>query len=313
MAGPEHDPLAVTGISTDLADLIALRAYLGRGEQERQRTISPNPGTQYGKRKDSGLEFEDLRPYVVGDDVRHIDWNATARTGETHVKLFRESREHLTLIAVDLRASMFFGTRRALRSVAACEFAALIAWHAAERGGRVGGLIITDKGDEAVRPHAGRKAPVPLLGQLHATHSHCLRNRHQFMPRRLQQIMAPLTHLARRGGAIVVVSSFDDPGSGFVEGLAAVERHADCLLVRVADPLERVPPPPGAYGILSPEGRRRQVVIGEGDQLSAVRVLETEDLRVETMLQDTGARVMKVSTDEEPWKAMHRYLKIVER
>mgnify|MGYP002151030683 FL=1 len=86
------------------------------------------------------MEFAEARSYQYGDDVRHIDWRVTARTGTTHTKLFREERERPVMLVLDLSRRMFFGTRQRLKSVQAARIAALTGWRALLRGDRVGGV-----------------------------------------------------------------------------------------------------------------------------------------------------------------------------
>src|ERR1700735_1742889 len=88
-----------------------------------------------------GLEIEEVRPYVAGDDPRHIDWRVTARRGRPHTKLFREERERPVWLLVDLGPAMFFGSQLQLKSMAAVRAAALLAWAAALGGDRVGAVV----------------------------------------------------------------------------------------------------------------------------------------------------------------------------
>src|SRR5690606_14119579 len=108
-------------------------------------------GSGYRSRyRSRGMDFEEVRPYQPGDDIRTIDWRVTARTTQPHTKVFREERERPLLIALDLRNSMFFGSRR-LKSMVACEVAATLAWAGLAANDRVGGLIFTPDGQRDIR------------------------------------------------------------------------------------------------------------------------------------------------------------------
>ncbi|PIL21498.1 hypothetical protein P775_03965, partial [Puniceibacterium antarcticum] len=143
--------LDVPGIALRAEALIAMRA--GTGAQE--GPLSALPGGFVTKRRGHGQEVADVRAYVAGDDIRHLDRGATARTGALHVRQFQEERDRVTLLVADFRPCMLWGTRRAFRSVAAAEALAMIGWRGVAEGGRVG-LFALGAGDPVVVPVRGR-------------------------------------------------------------------------------------------------------------------------------------------------------------
>jgi uncharacterized protein (DUF58 family) len=114
-------------------------------------------GTYHSAFRGRGVEFEEVRPYVVGDDVRTIDWRVSARTGRAHTRLFRAERERPVYLLLDQRHSMFFGTRGSMKSVQAAHAAALLAWAALAGGDRVGGLVLGSAGRQESRPRRSRR------------------------------------------------------------------------------------------------------------------------------------------------------------
>ena len=122
-------------------------------------------GNYLSRSKGRGMEFDEVRHYQIGDDVRAIDWRVTARTGKTHTKLFREEIERPVLVATDLSQNMHFGSKLLFKSVQAAHLAALVAWHAKSRGDRIGGLVFRDEQHIELKPRS-RKAGV--LHYLHA-------------------------------------------------------------------------------------------------------------------------------------------------
>ena len=122
-------------------------------------------GNYLSRSKGRGMEFDEVRHYQTGDDVRAIDWRVTARTGTTHTKLFREEIERPVLVATDLSQNMHFGSKLLFKSVQGAHLAALIAWHAKIRGDRLGGLVFCDEQHIELKPRS-RKAGV--LHYLHA-------------------------------------------------------------------------------------------------------------------------------------------------
>ena len=117
-----------------------------------RRALSALAGPNKSNFRGRGIEFEEVRSYQPGDDIRGIDWRVTARTGSAHTKLFREERERPVLVAVDQRSSMFFGSSHCFKSVLAAQLAGLLAWSALEAGDRVAGWSST-------APSTARSAP----------------------------------------------------------------------------------------------------------------------------------------------------------
>ena len=145
------------GVYAELADLIALR-YGARNLQigKRKRALSVLAGPNKSNFRGRGIDFEEVRGYQPGDDIRTIDWRVTARTGSAHTKLFREERERPVLLVVDQRNSMFFGSQHCFKSVLAAQLASLLAWSALNNGDRVGGLVFNDNQHREFRPRRSR-------------------------------------------------------------------------------------------------------------------------------------------------------------
>jgi hypothetical protein len=116
--------------------------------------------------KGRGMEFEEVRPYLIGDDVRSIDWNVSARVGEPHVKVFREERELTVIIAVDLSGSLSFGTRAELKRELVAEVAATLAFSAIRSNDRVGMLLFTDRTEAFVPPKKGARHALRIVRDL---------------------------------------------------------------------------------------------------------------------------------------------------
>jgi uncharacterized protein (DUF58 family) len=116
--------------------------------------------------KGRGMEFEEVRPYQYGDDVRSIDWNVSARTGFPHVKLFREERELTVMLAVDLSGSLAFGTHAQLKRELAAEIAATVAFSAIRSNDRVGLICFTDRVELVVPPRKGPRHVLRIVRDL---------------------------------------------------------------------------------------------------------------------------------------------------
>src|SRR5499433_3744464 len=149
---------AVPGIYVDLESLIALEhGARGVSFKPRQPVRSLLSGRYASRLRGRGLNFEEIRDYRPGDDVRSIDWKVTARLQSPHVRVFNEERDRQGLLVVDQRLSMFFGSRRAMKSVSAAEIAAVVAWRILNVGDRVGGIVFNDGDIDDVRPQRSRR------------------------------------------------------------------------------------------------------------------------------------------------------------
>jgi len=133
------------GVYADLDELIRMQFRVRDFSfQPRQPVTSVLSGRSASRLLGRGLNFEELRGYLPGDDIRHMDWKVTARTRTPHVRVYAEDKDRTVLLLVDQRQNMFFGTRDRLKSVTAAELAALSAWRTIDSGDRVGAIVFND-------------------------------------------------------------------------------------------------------------------------------------------------------------------------
>ena len=189
--------------------------------------------------KGRGMEFEEVRPYLFGDDVRSIDWNVSARVGEPHVKVFREERELTVMLAVDLSGSLAFGTRAQLKRELVAEIAATLAFSAIRSNDRVGMLLFTDGIEEIVPPRKGTRHVLRIVRDLLAFEP---KGRGTDIARALDELDATLS----KRSVVCVVSDFLADGDDRWEAsLARLRRRHDVIPIVVADARERELPDVG--------------------------------------------------------------------
>lgn len=239
------------GVHTTLDELMQLRHRAGElriGFAQRVRALQA--GNYLSKFRGRGMEFDEVRIYQPGDDVRTIDWRVTARTGKTHTKLFREERERPVFLLIDQSAAMRFGTRVAFKSVIAARVAALFAWNVAATGDRIGALVFNDNAHQELRPRPGRRGVLPLLRAL--TETTAIASTETAAPSSPASWITALhrtLRVVRPGSSIIVISDFRDPNAQAEQTLALLRRHSDVVLIFIHDKLERELPPPGWYTI----------------------------------------------------------------
>jgi uncharacterized protein (DUF58 family) len=247
-------PPAAAAVLPDLEELLVLRgAAQGLAVNARRSARVLSPGAHYSAQRGRGLEFQEVRSYVAGDDPRSIDWRVTARRGRPHTKLFREERERPVWLLVDLNPAMYFGTRRQLKSAVAVRAAALLAWVAVLGGDRVGG-VVSGAAECRVLPPRSRDAGVlPLLAALVELQP---RLPGSPRPRSLEVALQTLLRLVRPGSLVLVLSDFAELESGSHALWAALAAHSTCRLFWIADPIEERALPNGRFRVGLPDRLR---------------------------------------------------------
>lgn len=252
------DPLKAPGVAADTETLLKLR-HLVRHIPERRLAPTGMPGGFVTRRRGRGLETLDVRVFSYGDDIRHVDHNTTARTGVTHVRTFHDERERTALLIADFRPAMLWGTRRALRSVAAAEALALTGWRVNEAGGRVG-LIAFGAGAPVFVSARGReRGMVSVIGGLAAAHRAALlaaADSQDQGDRPLEVALEMAAGLVPAGGAVFLATGLDNPGADFDALATALKRRAALTVLLVTDAFEQRAPA-GSYPFVTGEGRVR--------------------------------------------------------
>ncbi|GLK69181.1 DUF58 domain-containing protein [Hansschlegelia plantiphila] len=248
------DGALVPGVDLDATALMGLKHLTGRGAPTGARRLAARPGGIVTRRRGRGSEIDDVRPWVDGDDIRHVDRNATARTGLLHARTFRDERERAVLLVADFRPAMLFGTRRAFRSVAAAEALAMVGWRAAAEGGRIGLLAVGTGEPSFVRPKGGERAMSAIVGVMARAHADALAGADRADPPLADSLETAVGALPR-GGHLILASGLDEPGLRFDEVIKAAATRVAITVLLVADAFER-DAPRGAYAFLSRDGRR---------------------------------------------------------
>ncbi len=186
--------------------------------------------------KGRGMEFDEVREYQPGDDVRAIDWNVTARTGRPHIKHYVEERELTIMLLVDLSASAFFGSTDRTKNEIAADICALLAFSAIKNNDKVGLLLFTDRVEQVLMPAKGARHVLRLLRELLA-----------FSPRRRgTDISAALDYLGRITHRRAIVFLLSDFQAVLAEKqLRIMARRHDFIAVSINDPLESTLPDAG--------------------------------------------------------------------
>ena len=195
-------------------------------------------GNHASRLRGRGLNFDELRRYQPGDDLRHLDWRASLRTGKPVVRTFTEERDRPALIIVDQRMSMFFGSQRSFKSATAAELAALAAWMVFHAGDRVGGLVFNDRRIDSIAPLRSRKRVEALLSRI-AEQNRALNagnpdaEDEDQLDKALQRCLA----LAGHDHLLCIISDFAGAGERTLQLLRQLSAHNDVIALQVYDPM----------------------------------------------------------------------------
>ncbi|MCI1728565.1 MAG: DUF58 domain-containing protein [Chiayiivirga sp.] len=299
-------PTSLHGIVAELPELVALRlraAQLGR--VERQRSADQLSGPQASPFRGRGMEYAESRPYAAGDDVRHIDWRVTARTGRTHTKLFQPERERITAVVYDAAPSMAFGTRTCFKSVQAARIGALMAWAALAEGDRLAASAC-GRACEVVAPMGARRGVLRTLDALVRWQRSATA---AASPASLAEALDALQRRLRPGSHVLLLLDPRSLDIAAERSLVRLRAHHDLAACVLADPIEVTPPKPARYRIAGLGGQRSTLQLDDG----VARVAWTGHFRqqhddVIGRLRRAGARARLTLTHEDPVHALRDLL-----
>ena len=259
--------------------------------------------------KGQGIEFVEVRPYMPGDDVRTIDWNVSARTGETFVKKYVEERELSVLLMVDLSGSQRFGTRGRFKSEIVAEVAASLAMSAVRNNDRVGLLVFTDGIELFVPPRKGRRHALRIVRDLLS-----------FEPKgtgtELTGAVEYAIRILRSRSIVLLVSDFQQPLTrGLEQALTALAYRHDVVPVALTDQAELDFPDAGLVQVTDPE-TGALVVFNSGDEnrRRAYRAaVEQERTAIRRVFRRLGLDAIELTTEGDASKAILSFFRRRER
>jgi len=243
-----------------LQDLLRME-HFARGFSfmaKKQKVRSILGGKHASRLRGRGLDFEEVRNYVAGDDIRNIDWKVTARTQKTHSKVFSEEKEKPALIVVDQSKSMFFGSVKRTKSVVACELAALAAFRVLKQGDRVGGAIVANDKAEIVMPKRDRRNILRFLEKLVQHNRDIVHLSSSRDEKSFKMSLAKIRNIVTHDYLVIIISDFYRYDPEVVKYISRLAIHNDVILAKVYDPMERDIP-------------KSQFIVGDGEKQISVK------------------------------------------
>jgi uncharacterized protein (DUF58 family) len=303
-----HNLPSQPGVRVNLAELIEMRHRVREVQlfsTPAQR--SPLIGLHHSKLRGRGVDFDQVRMYQAGDDVRTIDWRVTARTREPHTKLFHEERERPIYLLVEQSPRLFFGSGLMFKAVLAAQAASLIGWAALGHNDRIGGLVFGDQEQHEIKPRRSKQSLLQLLSRLaranQALSSDAQASRDSFglALRRAREVLRP-------GSLAVIICDERALGDSSEQQLILLARHTDLLLLPISDPLDHALP---AAGLLRFAERGAQLELDTHDASlrQAYRAQgEARQARWQRLAQKLGVPLLALSTQREMIEQLRDHL-----
>ncbi|MBP8240229.1 MAG: DUF58 domain-containing protein [Saprospiraceae bacterium] len=248
-------------------------------------------GEYHSAFKGRGMSFSEVRSYQFGDDVRHIDWNVSARAGQPFVKVFEEERELTVMLLVDMSASSLFGAVAQTKREFQIEIAALLAFAAIQNNDKAGIIFFTDEVELFIPPQKGRHHILRIIRELV-----------NFEPRRqgtdIAAALEYFSHVIKKRSIGFLISDFAAPQ--YEHALRIAARRHELIGVQVSDPLERELPNAGLMHFSDPETGRRAWMDTSSQPLRReyAAAAASRDLYFKDAFQKSGADALRIGTDE---------------
>ena len=259
-------------------------------------------GEYHSAFKGRGMAFSEVRSYEYGDDVRNIDWNVTARTGDPFVKVFEEERELTVMLLVDISASSYFGTQSRFKSELITELAAILAFSAISNNDKVGAILFSNQIEKYLPPKKGKQNILRIIRELvNITPDHSGTN--------LSEALIFLNNVEKKRSIAFVLSDFIV--SNYEQALSITSKRHDIIGVKVIDDMERNLPDVGLVAVQDAESGKRRIIDTSNSSVrkSWNKVYETRDAIFNNIFTKAKADTLTISTEEDYVKSLQLFFK----
>lgn len=295
-------PEQYKGPYTSIENLLALRregCVLNLAAHK--KALAAMAGGHRSPFKGRGIDFDEVRIYQPGDELRSIDWRVTARTGTPHTKLFHEERERPVYILLDQKSSMFFGSQVTFKSVVAAQTAAWLAWAGMANHDRIGGIVYADTRHQEYRPKGGKRGVLQLMQGIEKfnvslSRKSLLENEQAQTANALEDALHTLNRVIRPGSFVFIISDFYGINENIEQSLAKISRHNNIMALLVSDPLEQQAPPPGQYTFSNGEKLFTMNTAAKSTRKAYQALFDTRRDMIASFLNPISIPVLELST-----------------
>lgn len=237
------------GLYASLDELIEQKRYLPYLKQRMNYITADNAGDIRSAFKGRGMEFEEVRTYGFGDDIRDIDWRVTARKGDTYTKVFSEEKDREVYVLLDLSPYMLFGTKKELKSVTASKISALLGWQSMENKDRFGLILFDGENTMVFRPQSNQKNFMAILKAISEKSQSVIKQTKDKLTQ-IKDISEPLKFLQfniKSRAMVFIISDFKNTNENVLKSITALTKRCKIYCINVYDYIEEVSPSNGEY------------------------------------------------------------------
>lgn len=295
-------------VFTSIRELMKIEQYASQIQNlsNRRKVKSVLGGKHASKLRGRGMDFEEVRTYVPGDDIRNIDWKVTARTKKTHTKVFSEEKEKPAYIVVDQTQTMFFGSEYKTKSTIAAEMAALLGFKIQKEGDRVGGIIFDNDNSKIIPAKRDKKNLIHLLEEI-VQYNHKLVNKQPIQKKEFNSVLRRIENIITYDHLVIIISDFLDQSPDFIKYLKKISIHNDVILIRVNDNFDTDFP---EQNIILTNHKKQVSIKGLKNKLPKKINKHIEQSRVEfkSELSKIGISIFDINTSEDPHTQLQKHL-----
>lgn len=291
-------PVQDERVHVTLRSLIRLQSEAhGFSFLPRQAVRTRLTGRRLSSLRGRGLNFEEIRQYHPGDDIRTMDWKVTNRSGRPHVRAYTEERERPALVILDQRQSMFFGSVEKMKSVVAAELASIVAWRIIDIGDRIGALIFNDSEIKEIKPGRHRSDVLHVLKQIERFNGCLNAGLPTTSSNNLNRVLQQGKRLVTHDYLVIVISDMEGWDESSVKSLVQMSRHNDIIVARICDPLESELP--AHKGLVVSDGELQIDVDGRNNKVqSGFRQDRSENTaKLQTELSRHNISIFPIKTE----------------
>lgn len=252
--------------------------------------------------KGRGMEFEEVREYQTGDEIRSIDWNVTARMNHPYIKIFREERELTVILMVDVSASLHFGTIKSLKSTLVAEIAAVLAFSGIKNQDKIGLILFSEQVEKYLPPKKGTRHVLRLIRDLMV---HQAKNKGT----NIASALAYLAKVQKKACVVFLFSDFVSPN--FAPQATIIAKKHDLIAIHVSDPRESIIPPIGLLQVEDLETGEMTLVDTDNQEFQAqlAKSFSQRVSNVKKTIESAGGSWIDVTTAKPYLLALRKFFK----
>ena len=259
-------------------------------------------GEYHSAFKGRGMTFSEVREYSYGDDIRHIDWNVTARTNFPHIKVFEEERELNIMFLIDCSKSSLFGTNEYLKSDYITELSAVLAFSAVNNNDKVGAILFSDEIEHYIPPKKGKKQILRIIREL-------VDQQNDKEGTNIEVALKYLTNVTKKRATVFLLSDFID--TQYEDAIKIISRKHDLIGLRVFDPAERELPNMGLIQTFDQETGAKQLIdtSSPSHRLAYRQQFDERTAKLIDIFSQIKGDLVQLSTEEDYIKALLGFFK----